>query len=888
MKRYRRNRRFEIVEDRLLLTTATDLPVVSVGDLQQVELYEPNGSIRVIAGEYADLNNDGMGDYVVATNPSFGSERHVRILHSDAEGNPIEVESHRINGDVVDVIAIDLDNSGFLDVVVATNTHVHTFVRTPTVDEASFQTLDNEFAVPGLSSIAVVDVNGDDIPDLAIGTNSQVKVLTGTGDGTFGSEIVYLEQAGQKIVVAHDLDVDGDLDLAVANREFMSASVLLNDGAGIFESGMTVSDVGPARTAFIANVDADEHADLLVGSFEQEGHNLRIFRGVGDGTFVDSPNLHETVGSPIDIKVDDVNQDGFADVIVGHDSTFHHPITNNGPGGVSLFLGRAESLLPAVRVRTPGASDIIVVDGGDDEFPQIASFDAWQNTVSLFRWEAQSIITEGTDYSEPFEAFAWKATTIGDFNGDGLSDVVVSDRWREGASANVYLANEDGTREVLPLALPSDRMFSDLYTGDFNGDGLDDLAVGVSDDRGVARIGILTSTGNGEFAALDILTYSPIVNEITDFTGNGRDEILGVSGESIILLHQSDDGNWTRESTPLPSSVFVSNLRVSDLNNDGNNDVLAVYNEGIQISYGDGNGGFEDPLNTRANTSVASIGDLNGDGHLDVIGRTFSDPDFSVYWGSETGEFESVTLTGLPETFEILLFDVDVDGADDVVIVDQSGFNTYAWASDSLQHQGYTNISFRPGALRNVNTDGDSDMELVIGPPQAFISSDPAAKIAVLDRMNGELAAPILFATPAVDATIAEITTGDDLEITLLHRSGFSVLRGEIPLPIDIDTVCRVSQQSEHSQAELDAYDQNMDGIINEDDVEHFIVDVHQSLRGDLDMDGDVDFSDFLILALNYNAVDAGYSEGDVDCNGEVGFTDFLALATNFGKSVDE
>ena len=888
MKRYRRNRRFEIVEDRLLLTTATDLPVVSVGDLQQVELYEPNGSIRVIAGEYADLNNDGMGDYVVATNPSFGSERHVRILHSDAEGNPIEVESHRINGDVVDVIAVDLDNSGFLDVIVATNTHVHTFVRTPTVDEASFQTLDNEFAVPGLSSIAVGDVNGDDIPDLAIGTNSQVKVLTGIADGTFGSEIVYLEQAGQKIVVAHDLDVDGDLDLAVANREFMNASVLLNDGAGIFESGMTVSDVGPARTAFIANVDADEHADLLVGSFEQEGHNLRIFRGVGDGTFVDSPNLHETVGSPIDIKVDDVNQDGFADVIVGHDSTFHHPITNNGPGGVSLFLGRAESLLPAVRVRTPGASDIIVVDGGDDEFPQIASFDAWQNTVSLFRWEAQSIITEGTDYSEPFEAFAWKATTIGDFNGDGLSDVVVSDRWREGASANVYLANEDGTREVLPLALPADRMFSDLYTGDFNGDGLDDLAVGVSDDRGVARIGILTSTGSGEFAALDILTYSPIVNEITDFTGNGRDEILGVSGESIILLHQSDDGNWTRASTPLPSSVFVSNLRVSDLNNDGNNDVLAVYNEGIQISYGDGNGGFEDPLNTRANTSVASIGDLNGDGHLDVIGRTFSNPDFSVYWGSETGEFESVTLTGLPETFEILLFDVDVDGADDVVIVDQSGFNTYAWAGDSLQHQGYTNISFRPGALRNVNTDGDSDMELVIGPPQAFISSDPAAKIAVLDRTDGELAAPILFATPAVDATIAEITTGDDLEITLLHRSGFSVLRGEIPLPIDIDTVCRVSQQSEQSQAELDAYDQNMDGIINEDDVEHFIVEVQQSLRGDLDMDGDVDFSDFLILALNYNAVDAAYSEGDVDCNGEVGFTDFLALATNFGKSVDE
>ena len=77
-----------------------------------------------------------------------------------------------------------------------------------------------------------------------------------------------------------------------------------------------------------------------------------------------------------------------------------------------------------------------------------------------------------------------------------------------------------------------------------------------------------------------------------------------------------------------------------------------------------------------------------------------------------------------------------------------------------------------------------------------------------------------------------------------------------------------------------------MDGTVDNDDVEIFITDVQQTLRGDLDMDGDVDFTDFLTLALNYNAVDAAYSEGDVDCNGEVGFTDFLALATNFGKSV--
>ena len=69
MRRYKSNRRFEIVEERLLLTTATALPIVSIGDLQQLEFYDPNGSIRVVAGEHADLNNDGLG-CLLYTSPS--------------------------------------------------------------------------------------------------------------------------------------------------------------------------------------------------------------------------------------------------------------------------------------------------------------------------------------------------------------------------------------------------------------------------------------------------------------------------------------------------------------------------------------------------------------------------------------------------------------------------------------------------------------------------------------------------------------------------------------------------------------------------------------------------------------------------------------------------
>lgn len=56
-------------------------------------------------------------------------------------------------------------------------------------------------------------------------------------------------------------------------------------------------------------------------------------------------------------------------------------------------------------------------------------------------------------------------------------------------------------------------------------------------------------------------------------------------------------------------------------------------------------------------------------------------------------------------------------------------------------------------------------------------------------------------------------------------------------------------------------------------------------LPGDLDGNGEVNFSDFLTLSGNFGATGVSYAEGDIDCNGEVAFADFLALSANFGAS---
>ena len=57
------------------------------------------------------------------------------------------------------------------------------------------------------------------------------------------------------------------------------------------------------------------------------------------------------------------------------------------------------------------------------------------------------------------------------------------------------------------------------------------------------------------------------------------------------------------------------------------------------------------------------------------------------------------------------------------------------------------------------------------------------------------------------------------------------------------------------------------------------------SVAGDLDGDGSVGFSDFLVMSANFGANVEGYHQGDLDCSGDVTFADFLVLSANFGES---
>lgn len=98
----------------------------------------------------------------------------------------------------------------------------------------------------------------------------------------------------------------------------------------------------------------------------------------------------------------------------------------------------------------------------------------------------------------------------------------------------------------------------------------------------------------------------------------------------------------------------------------------------------------------------------------------------------------------------------------------------------------------------------------------------------------------------------------------------------------DIDALCMTVTSGTNDSA----FDLTGDGNVNAEDVADFLAQTG-TVAGDVNLDGEVNFSDFLVLSTNFGQSDHTWSGGDADCNGMVAFPDFLALSNNFGAGAE-
>ena len=177
----------------------------------------------------------------------------------------------------------------------------------------------------------------------------------------------------------------------------------------------------------------------------------------------------------------------------------------------------------------------------------------------------------------------------GDFNGDGVSDVVWAHESSAGVKALVALSNGDGTFASAQLGTPADTGDYASYeplTGDFNGDGVLDLAWAHELDGGVKAL-VALSNGDGTFATAKLGTpadtgdYASCEPLAGDFNADGVSDLVWAdessAGVKALVVLSNGDGTFASAQlgTPADTGDYASyEPLVGDFNGDGVSDLV--------------------------------------------------------------------------------------------------------------------------------------------------------------------------------------------------------------------------------------------------------------------------------------------------------------------------
>jgi hypothetical protein len=337
---------------------------------------------------------------------------------------------------------------------------------------------------------------------------------------------------GPGVIAVADVNEDGKPDLIVANEESENLTVLLGDGKGHFQNaaGSPVAAGHLPNDIAVADMNRDGHLDLVVANHQSPF--LSVLLGDGKGGF------HPAPGSPFDVHsnphphgvvVGAFSSAGVLDAVTDSwGSNQIELLKGDGKGGL-LTPGRffAVGRRPYERLRS--------VDFNHDGHPDIVTTNLDDDTATILLGDGKGGLQQAAGSPVAAGAKPWQVA-IDDFNGDGNADLAILPYERDVTDARrvvvtVLLGNGKGGFAPLAqrLSLEGCHGPNSIATGDFDGDGHRDIAVGCAESGNVVLFLGHREPGHAE------LTFSRFLQSkavgwggiaVGDLDGDGRDDLI--------------------------------------------------------------------------------------------------------------------------------------------------------------------------------------------------------------------------------------------------------------------------------------------------------------------------------------------------------------------------
>jgi len=341
----------------------------------------------------ADLDGDADLDLAVANKNSTT----VSIFFNNGNGSFSAGSTPFTGGTPNFVVACNLDGDGDIDLVTSNQTGGTVSILKNNGDGTFASNVDYQVGDPTRSNpvptgVACADFDGDGDFDLAVtcANQSVLSVLKNNGDGTFIRAVPAFINTGisPTSVAAADLDGDGDVDLAVTNQGFSSdlttnkMIVFLNDGSGFFVPAGDYQTGSVPIQVVAADLNGDGDVDLAVanrGAPLVPANTVSIFENNGDGTFAGQV-VNPVGGFPNSIFAGDFDGDGKPDLLVANSASTSNSFSFLKNNGDSTFAPQVEY--------GAGGRNATFVFGGDldgDGDKEVVVTNSLENKISVFK-----------------------------------------------------------------------------------------------------------------------------------------------------------------------------------------------------------------------------------------------------------------------------------------------------------------------------------------------------------------------------------------------------------------------------------------------------------------------------------------------------------------------